>query len=150
MNLSEWNKLSLEERKAVAKSDQPGTVKLARALMILVAIVVGLIVIASALLPDPPPKPKTQMELIKEKYPNFPENSSWDGSVFTAKQALKQSLNDPDSYESVEWYQVVSQGDGTFFVKHRFRAANAFGAKILQTYGFVLDSAGNVLKIVPQ
>lgn len=35
-------------------------------------------------------------------------NSEWDASVSQVEQFLKDNLNDPDSYESVEWAQFNS------------------------------------------
>lgn len=35
------------------------------------------------------------------------ENSEWDGSVIQAELYLKKILKDPDSYESIEWGQVI-------------------------------------------
>lgn len=73
------------------------------------------------------------------------QNSPWDGSVVQVENYLRQTLNDPDSYQSVNWGKVMKRDDGGFFVRHSFRAKNAFGALILQDYVFVLDSAGQIV-----
>jgi hypothetical protein len=77
------------------------------------------------------------------------ENSAWDGSVRQVERYVKrQLLRDPDSYQSVEWSKVQRQGEG-YIVRHTFRAKNGFGGYDVATYGFVLDSAGNVVSAVP-
>lgn len=72
------------------------------------------------------------------------ENSLWDGSVSQVESYLRNTLNDWGSYKSVKWYKVVKENDGSFKVRHTFRAKNAFGGYILQDMVFALDSSGNV------
>lgn len=74
-------------------------------------------------------------------------NSSWDGSVKQVKDYLKKNLKDPDSYESIEWSDVVKQSDGTFRVRHKYRAKNSFGGYVIENQLFVLDNNGNVIDI---
>lgn len=73
-------------------------------------------------------------------------NSEWDGSVSQVKKFLKNTLNDPDSYESVEWGNVVEDPtkEGGYLVRHKYRARNAFGGMIMKHQVFKLDSLGNV------
>jgi hypothetical protein len=73
------------------------------------------------------------------------ENSSWDGSVFHVKQYLKKNLKDPDSYEGIEWSPVQKLSDGTFSVRHKYRAKNSFGGFVVENQVFVYDAQGNVL-----
>lgn len=76
-------------------------------------------------------------------------NSGWDGSVRQVERYVKrQLLRDPDSYQSVEWSKVQRQGEG-YIVRHTFRAKNGFGGYEVATYGFVLDSLGNVVSAIP-
>lgn len=72
-------------------------------------------------------------------------NSSWDGSVRQVKDYLKNNLKDPDSYEGIEWSNVVKQGDGSFRVRHKYRAKNGFGGYVIENKVFVLDDNGNVI-----
>ena len=93
---------------------------------------------------SPQPKEKESEEQPKEVV----YNSEWDGSVRQVKQFLKENLNDPDSYESMEW-SPVSQNPHTkwFLVRHKYRAANGFGAKMIYNQQFTLDSLGNVINV---
>lgn len=75
-------------------------------------------------------------------------NSSWDGSVRQVKDYLKKNLKDPDSYESIEWSDVVKQSDGSFRVRHKYRAKNGFGGYVVESKVFVLDKDGNVTDIL--
>lgn len=75
-------------------------------------------------------------------------NSEWDASVSQVKQFLKDNLNDPDSYESVEWGPVQQQPETKeFFVRHKYRAKNAFGAVMTYNQLFFMDSTGVVQKV---
>lgn len=71
-------------------------------------------------------------------------NSSWDGSVRQVERYLKNNLKDPDSYQSIEWSKVVKQSDGSFMVRHKYRAKNSFGGYVVEEKIFTLDSSGNV------
>lgn len=80
-----------------------------------------------------------------------PEQSEWDGSVRTVTQYLERSLNDPSSYESVEWYkldQTEFRGRQVWFVRHKYRATNAFGAKILKDQVFIMPEKGEVSAVI--
>ena len=71
-------------------------------------------------------------------------NSSWDNSVSQVERHLKSTLRDPDSYQSVEWGQVTSSGDGGSTVRHKYRAKNGFGGYNTEERIFKIDSHGNV------
>lgn len=72
-------------------------------------------------------------------------NSGWDSSVRQVKDYLKENLKDPNSYESIEWSNVVKQSDGSFRVRHKYRAKNSFGGYVVENKVFALDSNGNVI-----
>lgn len=74
------------------------------------------------------------------------KNSSWDGSVRQVETYLKSNLNDPDSYQSVEWSKVANEGH-RYFVRHKYRARNALGALVLEHKLFVLDAGGKVVMV---
>lgn len=102
--------------------------------------------------PEPEPTPKTQAsteepEPEPEKEAVF--NSELDGSVQQVRDYLKSHLNDRDSYEEVEWGNVikVSTPKHEYLVRHKYRAANGFGAKILKNQTFYLDKKGNVVGV---
>ena len=71
-------------------------------------------------------------------------NSPWDGSVYQVKKYLKQSLKDPNSYESIDWSEVQKNGD-CYIVRHKYRAKNSFGGYVIENTIFTLDSQGNVI-----
>lgn len=75
-------------------------------------------------------------------------NSSWDGSVAQVKDYLKSVLNDWKSYDAEEWGPVMRADSPKYryVVRHRFRAANALGATVLNDWKFYLDSTGVVVQ----
>lgn len=91
--------------------------------------------------------------LTKEKSPEpqslptpIVSNNSWNSGVRQVERYLQANLNDADSYESLEWSKVVESEKG-FMVRHKYRARNAFGAKIIQNQVFELDKEGNVVGV---
>lgn len=73
-------------------------------------------------------------------------NSPWDGSVRQVERFLKNSLKDPDSYQGIEWSQVVKSENG-FLVRHKYRAKNSFGGYVVENRIFQMDRAGNVTSV---
>ena len=74
--------------------------------------------------------------------------NQWDGSVTEVKNYLRNNLNDWDSYESMEWSKVApADGGGSFLVRHKYRAANGFGAKIIQHQVFQVSANGTILSV---
>lgn len=90
-------------------------------------------------------KPKVKKEIVY--------NSEYDGSVTQAKKYLRENLNDWDSYEPIEWSEVVKLPDGysedgaMYFVKHKFRAKNGFGASVINNKTFRFNASGKVLSM---
>ena len=75
-------------------------------------------------------------------------NDVLDASVRQVKQFLKKNLDDPESYDGVEW-SPVSQNPHTkwFIVRHKYRAKNQYGATQIYNQIFTLDSLGTVISI---
>lgn len=75
-------------------------------------------------------------------------NDVLDASVRQVKQFLKKNLNDPESYDGIEW-SPVSQNPHTkwFIVRHKYRAKNQYGATQIYNQIFTLDSLGTVISI---
>lgn len=70
-----------------------------------------------------------------------PKSSSYDGRVQPAVDYLRANLNDYDSCEFVNWYQVVKttyEKKPAWGVKLRLRAKNAFGAFIVKDVFFYI------------
>jgi len=85
---------------------------------------------------------KNRKELIDKQF------SAWDGSHPALTRMIKESMNDPDSYDHME---TKFRDDGnTLFVITKFRGANAFGGKVINSVSAKVDLSGNVLEIVSQ
>ena len=64
---------------------------------------------------------------------------------------LKQYyLKDPDSYQEISWdaFGKYNEEKNTYYALHKYRAKNSFGGYVVEEKLFVLDSDGNVLKVV--
>lgn len=76
------------------------------------------------------------------------KNSPWDGSVYQVTRYLKNTLNDPKSYESISWGEVKHTPQG-YLVGHKYRAKNAFGGYVVKFQIFHLDFGGRVTGVEP-
>lgn len=78
-------------------------------------------------------------------------NSVYDASVYQVENYLKREyLNDPDSYEGIEWSTVQKDDNNSlykYYVRHKYRAKNAFGGYVVEEKIFYLDKSGNVVKL---
>lgn len=75
-------------------------------------------------------------------------NDEWDGAVRQVKEYLKDNLNDPSSYDAVEWSPVIQQPETKdFSVRHKYRAKNAFGTTTLYNQVFIMDSIGIIKSV---
>lgn len=80
-------------------------------------------------------------------------NSEWDASVLQVTQYLKANLNDPDSYQSISWSEVIELsktkeiGFASFAVRHKYRAKNSFGGYVVEEKYFKLDYEGNIVSV---
>jgi DNA-directed RNA polymerase subunit RPC12/RpoP len=75
-------------------------------------------------------------------------NNPLDNSVYQVETYLKNSyLEDPGSYESIEWSKVIeTQSAGfNFRVRHKYRVKNSFGDYEIENKIFLLDENGNVV-----
>jgi len=92
--------------------------------------------------------PKTQEELRQElrqaqikKY-----FSGWDGSHLGLTKVIKESMNDPNSYDHVE--TKYSDKGEFLIVKTTFRGKNAFGGVVINSITAKVDLQGNVIEII--
>jgi hypothetical protein len=67
--------------------------------------------------------------------------------VVQVTEHLKSTLNDWSSYESMEWSAVVPSQSGTYVVRHKYRAANGFGAKIIVHQYFEVSADGQIVSV---
>jgi hypothetical protein len=83
---------------------------------------------------------KNREETIKRQF------SSWDGSHRTLTKVIKDRMKDPDSYEHIE---TRYRDDGnSIIVITRYRGANSFGGKVVNTMTARVDIDGNVIEII--
>lgn len=87
--------------------------------------------------------PKTERQIKVES-----QFSSWDGSHRGLTDFIKKSMNDPSSYEHIET-RFRDDGDNIFVIT-KFRGANAFGGKVINTVSAKVDFSGNVIEVVSQ
>jgi hypothetical protein len=114
-----------------------------------------LLAIIGSIIPDPNEHPaaiardaeKDSIARIWRKYPYLPRASQYDGSVRPVRAYLENTLNDPGSYTEHRWGRLENH-NGTFYVRHSFRARNSFGGMILQDWTFGVDSFGVIVSII--
>jgi hypothetical protein len=75
------------------------------------------------------------------------QNSSFDASVEQVERYLKNHLKDPRSYQAIEWSSVTKRDDGSYYVRHKYRAKNSFGGYVVNEQLFYLDAKGNVTSV---
>ena len=79
-------------------------------------------------------------------------NSALDGSVYQVKQWFKENLKDPNSFEAIEWGQVVNVENlnlpHKFIVRCKYRAKNSFGGYEIGHKIFYLDRLGNIVSVI--
>lgn len=72
-------------------------------------------------------------------------NSAYDGSVRQVEEWMKKNLNDPGSFQAVEWSKVIKTEQGNYVVRCKFRAKNTMGGLVLQNKAFILGPTGIVM-----
>lgn len=87
--------------------------------------------------------PKTERQIKVES-----QFSAWDGSHRGLTNLIEKSMNDPDSYEHIET-RFKDNGDHIYIIT-KFRGANAFGGKVVNTVTAKVDFSGNVIQIISQ
>lgn len=75
-------------------------------------------------------------------------NSKWDGSVRQAESAVKATLKDPDSFQSISWGKV-QKVPGGYMVALSYRAKNSFGGYVVDRVVVEMDSSGAPTAILP-
>lgn len=111
----------------------------------ILALVIGIALVSGQCGSDPSQKtastsPSKKLETVM--------NSAWDGSVWQAEDYIKRRLKDPESFEAIEWGQVVLVPGGTYQVRCLYRAKNSFGGFAIEQVLLELDRDGNVTNMV--
>lgn len=91
---------------------------------------------------------KKEAEAVERKKLIETQFSAWDGSHRNLTKAIKESMNDPDSYEHVET-TYTDNGDH-LIVLTKFRGKNGFGGTVLNAVKAKVSIEGDVLKILEQ
>lgn len=72
--------------------------------------------------------------------------SSWDGSLPSFVDYIKENMNDPDSFDHVET-TFRNDSDG-MTVRMKYRGKNGFNATVTQTATCKVDYEGNFLYLI--
>ena len=92
------------------------------------------------------PPPTTTVETRQDKIEkNF---SAWDGSHRNLTRIIKESMNDPSSYEHDK--TVYGDKGDHLIVTTTFRGKNAFGGMVKNSVTAKVDLNGNVIEIISQ
>ncbi|MFC2776059.1 hypothetical protein [Segatella oulorum] len=125
-----WEEMTPQEKKKA---------KFNLSLLAIIALIVASIMAAGIFNDSTEPQKKEESVAVVH-------NDELDGSVRQITQFLKKNLNDPGSYESVEWGPVTENPHTKWFVvRHKYRAKNGYGATQIYNQIFTLDSLGTVL-----
>ena len=74
--------------------------------------------------------------------------SAWDGSHNGLTKRIKESMNDPDSFEHDETTYVDKKDH--LIVTTKFRGKNAFGGVVRNSVTAKVDLNGNVIEVLSQ
>lgn len=133
----------LEKRREAAARKRKKLILLAVALVVLALIGLGIYNKIRTDARIEALRQETQAALERE-YPGIgpkPQQSAMDGSVPVVDRYLRDTLNDYQSAEYVEWSPVTPakiNGESFWAVRLKLRAKNAFGAKMLKDTYFVI------------
>jgi len=112
------------------------------AFFILLSIIIGS---ATSIYDSTNPKPAKTAEQIREerieKYFDV-----WDGSHINLTKIIKDSLNDPESYQHDKTL-YVDRGDH-LIVETTFRTKNKYGGMVTYQIKAKTDTSGNVLQVI--
>lgn len=86
-------------------------------------------------------KPKTPEELHQQRIES--QFSAWNGAHRNLETAVKQAMNDPDSYEHVDT-TYTDRGDHVF-IRMNFRGNNAFGGTVINQVVAKADLDGKII-----
>lgn len=128
-NQKKWSEMNPQEKKRA---------KINLALLSILAIIILCIGIATC-------NSKHEQENVPKE---VVYNDEWDSSVKQVKDFLKSNLNDPDSYDAMEWSPVTQHPETKeFIVRHKYRSKNGFGATQIYNQMFIMDSTGVVTSV---
>lgn len=91
-----------------------------------------------------PASPKTPEEIRQNQL--FQDGFIWDGAHRGLTAVIKESMNDPKSYEHVKT-EYSDNGDH-LIVETTFRGKNAFGGTVVSSVTAKTDLQGNVIEVI--
>lgn len=124
------------------KKSNPKEVK--KGCLILAVLLVVIASIAAITCENEPEKPLTKQEIHEQNIQKL--FSGWDGSHINLTKKIKESLNDPKSYEHIDTsYRDL---DSILIVNTIFTAKNAFGGTVKREVIIISDTLGNITELV--
>lgn len=118
-----------------------------RGCLITIGVIVFLAFIITLATDNEPQKPLTAEERRIEKIED--QFSAWDGSHLDLTRIVKDSMNDPDSYEHIET-RYSDKGDHLIVIME-FSGLNGFGGRVRNTVRAKTDAqTGKVIEILSQ
>jgi len=112
-------------------------------------ILVGIVLVFS-FVPRHGKDPSKSNDRKIENYVNRKGPSQTEAMAGVRVYLKRYYLKDPDSYQGISWeaFGIYNQENNTYFALHKYRAKNSFGGYVVEEKLFVLDSNGNVIKVV--
>jgi hypothetical protein len=112
--------------------------------LILTVLLVVIISIVAITCESEPEIKLTKQEIHKQNIQKL--FSGWDGSHLKLTEKIKESLNDPKSYEHIE--TSFKDMDSFLIVNATFTAKNAFGGTLKKDVVVVSDTLGNITEVI--
>jgi len=123
------------------KKPNPKDVK--KGCLILTVLLVVIVSIAAITCESEPETPLTKEEVHEQNIQKL--FSGWDGSHIKLTEKIKESLNDPKSYEHIE--TTYRDMDSFLIINTTFTAKNAFGGTLKKEVIVVSDTLGNITDV---
>ena len=134
---------------ATKKPQPTNTEKVKSFLWTVVILIILFFVVKSCVFGDDKPEgpdtsKMTQSQIDSIKHVKFitDQFSAWDGSHFNSVLAIKDKMNDPDSFEHVK--TTYKESGNKLIVFTKFRGKNTFGGVVTQTFVTRTDSTGAI------
>lgn len=121
-------------------TEKPKTTDKKRGCILLGSITIILISIFAITCDSEPEKTLTKQELHQQSIQKL--FSGWNGSHIKLNEKIKESLNDPKSYEHIE--TTFRDMDSFLIINTTFTAKNAFGGTIKKDVVVMSDTLGNI------
>ena len=118
--------------------------EVAKGCLILIVLVAVVVLIFNSTCESEPELPLTKQEIHKENINKL--FSAWDGSHIELTKRIKETLNDPKSYEHIK--TTYRDLDSLLIITTTFTAKNGFGGTLKKEMIVVSDTLGNIVEVV--